>query len=143
MKENPGKALFFWLVVIFTVWAVWWNIQSILLTAVATLALLGALTSFFLPTRYRLDAEGASWERLTGGKKLEWRRVRSVSGEKEGVFLSPYPVKSRMENFRGIYLPYRGNRDKALEVIAFYTESPKETPPETPASPNYFGHRRD
>jgi len=153
MKEHLGKAVFFWVVVLFTVWAVWWNLQSVLLTIVATLVLLGALTSFYLPTTYQVGAEGVAWKRLTGGKKLEWERVRSVADEKEGLFLSPFPVKSRMENFRGIYLPYRGNREEVLAVVGYYVPKVKGLPGDQskaeeaeevdkPKERNYFGHRK-
>jgi len=145
MKESPWRAVFFWIVVILTIIAVWWNLQSAFLTVIAAIVLLGALTSFFLPTHYRLNEKGAFWKRLTGGKEISWERVRSVSGERDGVFLSPYPVKSRMENFRGIYLPYRGNRDEVLEYVGRMTKSASgtEDTAKGPPTPNYFGHRSD
>lgn len=117
MRETPGRAVIFWLVVVFTVLMVYWNLESILLTVVAALLLLGALSSFYLPTTYLLDKEGAALKRYFYQRRLEWRRVRSISDERDGVFLSPFPVKSRLENFRGIYLPYRGNREEILSVI--------------------------
>ena len=162
MKEHLGKAILFWVVLVFTVWAVSWNLQNVLMTLVATLVLLGALTSFYLPTTYSANADGVSWKRLTGGKKLEWTRVRSVVDEREGLFLSPYPVKSRMENFRGIYLPYRRNREELLAVVKYYVPGVKGMPKDAftadeadeaeniqsvdvdaPKGRNYFGHRRD
>jgi len=161
MKESIPNAIFFWVVVVLTVLAVWWNLESVLLTFVATLVLLGALTSFYLPTTYSANQDGVSWKRITGGKKLEWQRVRLVADEREGLFISTFPVKSRMENFRGIYLPYRGNREDVLVVVRHYapdvkglpkdvftadgkekTEITQSVDADAPKERNYFGHRK-
>jgi len=120
MRESPGRAIIFWLVLIFTLWMVYWNIESILFTIFAGLLLLGSLSSFYLPTTYIIDNKGAGSKRLLHKRKVEWERVRSISDEENGVFLSPFPIKSRLENFRGIFLPYRGNRMEVLELIAEY-----------------------
>jgi len=120
MKESPAKGVLFWTVLLLTVWAVWWNLQSLLLTAVAAGMLLGSLTSFYLPTVYRLDAIGAGYSRWLSQRKLEWSRVRSVTKERDGVFLSPFPAKTRLENFRGLYLPYRSNREEVLGCIRLF-----------------------
>jgi len=118
MQEHPAKGVLFWAVVIFTVWAVYWNVGSLLLTAVAAVLLLGSLTSFYLPTRYTLDQSGALSKRWLHRRRMGWERVRSVSDEKAGLFLSPFPVRTRLENFRGLYLPYRGNRDEVLSFVS-------------------------
>jgi hypothetical protein len=120
MKESPAKGVLFWTVLLLTVWAVWWNLQSLLLTAVAAGMLLGSLTSFYLPTVYRLGADGAGYSRWLSQRKLEWSRVRSVTKERDGVFLSPFPAKTRLENFRGLYLPYRSNREEVLACIRLF-----------------------
>jgi hypothetical protein len=118
MRESPGRALIFWAVLIFTIWMVYWNIESIIFTIFAGLLLLGSLSSFYLPTTYIIDEKGVGSKRLLHKRELEWNRVRSVSDEDNGVFLSPFPVKSRLENFRGIFLPYRENRTEILKLIA-------------------------
>jgi len=118
MRESPGRAIIFWLVLIFTLWMVYWNLESIIFTIFAGLLLLGSLSSFYLPTTYSIDDKGVGSKRILHKRKIEWDRVRSISDEENGVFLSPFPVKSRLENFRGIFLPYRGNRDEILELIS-------------------------
>jgi hypothetical protein len=151
MRESLWRAIFFWVVVVFTLWAVWWNVHSLLMTAFAGIILLGALASFILPTQYKIGPEGASQERLTGRKSIEWSRVRSLTDEREGLFLSPYPVKSRLENFRGLYLPYRENREEIMAVVKMYAseaskpvdkEESGKRKEEKPGAPNYFGHRK-
>ncbi len=152
MRESIVKAIFFWLVVIFTIWGVWLNVDSIFLTFVAGAILIGSLNSFYLATIYRIGPDGASWKRLSGSRSIEWPRVRLVADERDGLFLSSFAGRSIMENFRGMYLPYRSNRDEILTLVRRYAPDAKgwKTPPDQPPtdssqdlpSRNYFGHRR-
>ena len=41
--------------------------------------------------------------------------------EKNGVFISPFPVRTRLENFRGLYLVYNDNRRDVIEGIRSYS----------------------
>ena len=152
MRESTAKATIFWLVVVFTIWGVWLNVGSLLMTMVAGSILIASLNSFYLPTTYRIDHDGASWKRLSRGRTIEWSRVRLVSDEKEGLFLSPFGGRTMMENFRGLYLPYRANRDEILRVVRQYVpeangwkDPPNPSiPDELPKLPvrNFFGHQR-
>ncbi len=128
MRETPGREIIFWIVVIFTVLMVYWNLESVLLTLAAALLLLGSLSSFYLPTTYILSSEGAVLKRWFYRRRFEWRRVRSTSDERDGLFMSPFPVKSRLENFRGIYLPYRGNREEILSIVRKYAPDAMNLP---------------
>ena len=135
MRESPMKGVLFWSVVIITIWAVYWNIGSILFTIGAALILLISLTSFFLPTTYIINDSGAGMNRWLFNRKIGWDRIRSVNDEKDGIFLSPFPVKSRLENFRGLYLPYRDNRDRIIEIIRKYSPEVTGLPETEPTSP--------
>lgn len=152
MRDSTTKAVIFWVVVILTIWGVWLNIENLLLTVVAGAVLIASLSSFYLPTTYRLDAEGASWNRFSGNRSISWSRVRRVSDEKDGLFLSPFAGRSMMENFRGLYLPYRANRDEILRLVRQFAPNAKgwkdqgnptnNEPPTAVKTPNYYGHRR-
>jgi len=152
MRESVIKAAIFWIVILFTIWGVWLNIESLIMTIIAGAVLIASLSSFYLPTTYRLDGEGAAWSRFSGSRSISWSRVRRVADEKDGLFLSPFSGKSMMENFRGLYLPYRNNRDEILLLIRQYAPDAKGwKDPHDPATnepstakkpPNYFGHRR-
>ena len=120
MRERPAKGVLFWAVIVFTVWAVYWNVGSVLLTIAAAALLLGSLTSFYLPTCYTLDEGGAGLGRWFHRRRIGWERIRSVSDEKDGLFLSPFPVRTRLENFRGLFLPYRSNHDEVLHLVRRY-----------------------
>jgi len=120
LRESPHKGVLFWVIVVATIWAIYWNFGSIPLTAIAAILLLGSLSSFYLPTHYTIDEVGVRVKRVLHNKSLSWSRIRSVADELEGLFVSPFPVKSRLENFRGVFLPYRNNRDRIIELVREY-----------------------
>ncbi len=128
LRESPHKGVLFWIIMIMTIWAVYWNIGSVLVTAAAAILLLGSLSSFYLPTRYTIDESGVMVKRILHNRRMYWYRVRSVSDERDGVFLSTFPVKSRLENFRGLYLPYRNNRQQILELVRTYAPDVRGLP---------------
>jgi hypothetical protein len=72
---------------------------------------------FFIRTKYRFDAQGATMNR--GGVKISkpWDQVRSYYPDKNGVQLSPYLKPFWMENFRGMYLQYGGHKDEILKYL--------------------------
>ena len=125
MREQPTKAFLFWPVAILTIWAVYWNVGSILLTFIAVIVLFGSLTSYWLPSNYTIDKDGVRLQRWYYQRQLEWSRIRSVVDEREGLFLSPFPIKARLENFRGLYMPYRDNRDELLDLVRHYAPDVK------------------
>jgi len=134
MKDNPKKGIVFWIILAIVIWAVYWNIEtafppavSIIYTIMAALILLVSLASFYLPTKFTLNENGAEQVRWFYRKKMEWARVRSVVDENTGLFLSPFPVRRRLENYRGMYLYYRGNRDAILAVVRRYKPDLMET----------------
>ena len=53
-----------------------------------------------------------------------------MQDEREGLFVSPFPVKSRLENFRGIYLPYRNNREYVIAIVRNYAPDLRGLPQE-------------
>ena len=78
----------------------------------------GSLLSFFLPTDYILTDLAVARRYLGIVQKRKWSEFRSYYPDKNGVLLSPFPGPSRLENFRGMYLRFEGNRDEALAVVA-------------------------
>ncbi len=53
---------------------------------------------------------------LVSGKAKGWSDFRSYHVDREGLLLSPFVERSRLERFRGVSLQFHGNRD---EVVAF------------------------
>jgi len=80
-------------------------------------ALIGALSDFFFPMRFRLTETEAVSSTLLSARKLPWERVRQVYEQADGVKLSPLPRPSRLEAYRGIYLWFGENREEVLAVV--------------------------
>ena len=136
MRESLPKAVFFWAVVLMVIWAVYWNISlsismagSVIFTMVASLLLLLSLTSFFLPTNYTIDSNGINVKRWLYKRNFKWTRVRSLTAEKKGVFISPFPVRTRLENFRGVYMVYDDNGLVVIEGIRSFSPDLPGLPP--------------
>ena len=116
MRDKPSKGIIFWVVVVVVIWAVYWNIRlsfspagSLMFTTIASFLLLLSLTSFFLKTNYTIDSDGIAVKRWLYQRIFTWNRLRSVTPEPKGIFISPFPVRTRLENFRGVYLVYNNN----------------------------------
>lgn len=59
---------------------------------------------------------------------MGWDKIKSASIDPNGLFVSPYPVRTRLENYRGIYLPFRENRDQIVAVIRSFAPALRGLP---------------
>ena len=76
-----------------------------------------SLARFFLPSRFVLDAAGVSRRSAGGRGQLAWSQVRRVVVGQAGVFLSPFERPSRLDSFRGLFLPFAGNAAEVTEFV--------------------------
>lgn len=116
MRERPLRSA----AVILFLMVVLWAIASAFGTAwifVSAIILLVYLAGFFFPTRYLLGPESISARGLVSRKKRHWSGLKKYYVGKKGVHLSPYARPSRLESFRGIYLPFGGKREEILRFI--------------------------
>jgi len=105
-------------VLLIAIWvAVGYIYREAVWVLLAVILLLGAVAPFFVITRYRLDEEGVSMKRYVTTMKKRWEEMRSYYPDKNGVLVSPFVKPSRLENFRGVYLRFGGNREKVLAVL--------------------------
>ena len=108
------------LVVLFllVVWlVVYVTTSSILLTGLAVIIMLGSLSSFFLPTYYELDQKKVRIRFFFTSREREWSAFRSFYVDKNGVLLSPFAKRSRLENFRGVYVRFGHNKDQVVDFV--------------------------
>ena len=49
--------------------------------------------------------------------RQEWSRYRSYYADKNGVLLSPFARPTRLENFRGKFIRFAGNRDRVMDIV--------------------------
>ena len=99
--------------VCFAVYAAFQSVGYVLLSVVV----LGAsLSRYFLPTDYELDDQGISVRFLGKRRRTAWDEFHRYDRHKDGLFLSPFEERSRLDSFRGTFLRFRRN---AEEVTGF------------------------
>lgn len=95
---------------------VYWSSQSVPITLLSVIFLLGSLYRYFVPFRYEFYDDRlvvtAPFYRLTKA----WSIFRSFYVDSNGVLLSPFAKPSRLENFRGVYVRCSANQ---TEVVSF------------------------
>jgi len=72
--------------------------------------------SFIARTHYRLTAESIEVRALGVSRARPWGEMRRATVDRGGVFLSPFERRNWLEVYRGVRLPFGGNRD---QVVAF------------------------
>jgi hypothetical protein len=116
LRQKPGKALLFWVMMGLVLGAVYAAFHQVGWVILAALLLLGSLSDFLFPTRYRVTTSGIEIRRKFGKTMRRWSDFRRADFERFGVFLSPFAKPHRLENYRGVFLPYPMNREQ-LEAI--------------------------
>jgi hypothetical protein len=82
----------------------------------APLFVLVSLSSYLLPTAYRLTEDAVEVRSLGVVRARPWSEMRRMTVDRTGVFLSPFESRSWLEAYRGLRLLFGGNRD---QVVAF------------------------
>lgn len=91
---------------------------------VVALVMFFSLSKFFFPTRYSFNETGITVKTTTQTFTREWKLFRSYYIDPNGILLSPFSVPSRLENFRGLYLTFSGNRDQVVEFVKAHVKAP-------------------
>jgi hypothetical protein len=76
-----------------------------LLSTLMGLAVLGALAPGLTPTRCRVDGAGVARRALFGWDRRAWPQIRRARVSAAGLFVSPFARRSRLDRFRGLFLP--------------------------------------
>jgi uncharacterized membrane protein len=117
MAEYPWKAVVFWAVFLLVLAAVWAYTHEWIFVILSGLILLASLRGFVLPTRYKIDHKGIEVDRTFYKVRKSWDDFRSYAAERNGVFLSPFSVKHRMENFRGLFVPTGRHHKEVVDLV--------------------------
>jgi hypothetical protein len=125
MMEFPLKAAVFWAVFLLVLLAVRASTKEWVFVVLSGLILIGSLRGFVLPTAYKINAEGIEIDRWFYKTRKKWSDFRSHVVERNGVFLSPFSVKHRMENFRGLFIPTGKYHQQVVEFVGRFVERMK------------------
>ena len=115
-RRNPRKTAALVMVALGAL-AAWWGFRSIVAGILSLVLLLGSVSDYLFPVRYRLSEEGIAAAGPLFRRRMKWGEVRRVVRDELGVKLSPLPRPSRLEAYRGIYLWFAGNGDEVMEEV--------------------------
>lgn len=132
LQREPGRLPILLLAFCVGALCVWLLFGRLLPVLAAVLLLVNATGEYLFPQRFRLNETGVYADAPTSCLALRWEDVRRCLPQRRGILLSPLPVASRLDAFRGIYLRFApdgepGDRASVLAVIAHYAPSCLET----------------
>lgn len=116
-KRNRNITVLTTMVIIVCIVLTYFITYSPFMTVLGGLILFGALSQFYLPTRYRFYDDEVHIKTTTQTLKKEWSMYRSYYVDKNGVLLSPFGRPTRLENFRGQYIRFAGNREEVMNIV--------------------------
>lgn len=125
VRLRPVAAVVVTVLIFLTGMVVYYATASKMFGGLTLLLLFLSLSKFYLPTIFTLTDRSVSIKTTTQTIRKEWSQYRSFYPDKNGVLLSPFVEPSRLENFRGVYLIFAGNRDEVLSVVSQQIEVSK------------------
>lgn len=90
------------------------------LSTLMGLAVLGVLAPGLAPTQCRVDGAGVARRALFAWERRAWPEIRRARVTAGGLFVSPFARGTRLDRFRGLFLPLpRGGAEAAplLEAL--------------------------
>jgi Bacterial PH domain len=103
----------------------WWG-------ALAAGFFLVTLHRFFLPSRFRIDADGVTARSAFTSATFRWSDIRRFQHDRRGAFLSTRRRPSFLDAFQGMHLVFRGNGDDVVRRIESRIRTPESTPEVAP-----------
>jgi len=83
----------------------------------APLFVLLSISSFLLPTGYRLTRDGIEVRSLGVVRTRPWSEMRRFEVDASGVFVSPFEKRSWLDAYRGVRLTAEENRDQVVGFV--------------------------
>jgi hypothetical protein len=73
---------------------------------------------YYSPTHYKIDKDGIVITHLGIKREKKWNELKRCYIEKNGIFLSPFDINTRLENYRGIFVRVKGEtKNNVIEFI--------------------------
>jgi len=108
LLKNPNRSAAAILMLAIALVLIYLAFRSPWLTILGGIILVGSLSDWFFPIRYRLTTDAASYKNLVFRKRIAWDDVRSVYLSDFGMKLSPFAGRSRLEPFRALIIRFGG-----------------------------------
>ena len=121
LRDEPGSksALLVGIILVLTA-GIWISFHSSGYGFLTFGLLTGAMSRYFLPTRYALAPQGIAISHLGVKRRVPWAQFRRATRHADGVFLSPFSRPNRLDTFRGYFLRFANNGDEVMHGIQIY-----------------------
>ena len=117
IKRRPVAAILVTLFILVIPFFVLSLTSSKMFGFLSLVVLFASVAKFYFPTYFTLTESEVIVKSTTQTITKKWSEFRSFYPDKNGVLLSPFIDKSRLENFRGIYLMFDNNSDSVLVIV--------------------------
>ncbi len=121
-KENKKKGIIVLIFIIVLSAGVFFLISKFF-AFFTLIVLLASVIPYYSPTQYKINENGITIKHLGIKREKKWDELKRCYIEKNGIFLSPFDLTTRLENYRGIYV--RINDSFKKDVIKFIKEKTK------------------
>ena len=117
LRHQHNKTFILLCVLALTATFVYMSTASIGWTFLGVLVLLFGVIDYLVPVTFKLTDKGVESRMLIYRRQRPWSMLRSFYTDKNGVLLSPFPTRSRLDTFRGLYIRFDGNREAVLAIV--------------------------
>ena len=90
--------------------SLWWGIIAVTFLTIS-------LGNYFFPTVYTINLDGISYRILFYKRQKQWKNIRNIITVSNGIMFSPFIHKTRLENYRGIFV--RANKERRNIILDF------------------------
>lgn len=119
-QEKVGRSLLLIAIVGTASWSAAFSFGHVGYGLLSLCVLVLSLAHYFFPSHYRLDENGISRDHLGRKSQRAWTDFRRVDARSNGLFLSPFARPSRLDSFRGLFLPFHGKGDQVVYYVQRY-----------------------
>ncbi len=116
-KRNKTRTVIVTVFIALVVLGIYFWTFSMIFTVLAVIILTGSLAAYYFPTKYTFTENEIFIKSTTQRQTRKWSQYRSYYPDKNGVLLSPFGRPSRLENFRGVYIRFSGNKDAVMAYV--------------------------
>ena len=117
IRHAHKKTVLLAIVLVLTAALIYLNTHSIGWTVFSVLVLLLGVIDFIAPMEFHVDEWGVRSRIFFYRRRKPWSAFRTYHPDQNGVLLSPFSKKSRLETFRGMYIRFADNRKEIMPLI--------------------------
>lgn len=121
-QERAGKSILLVVIVGAVSWVAAFSFGHFAYGLLSLSILIFSLAHYFFPSRYSLDETGVSRTLLGHQTRRVWAEFRRVDARSNGLFLSPFARPSRLDSFRGLFLPFHKRGDQVVYYVQQYVD---------------------